>query len=350
MRFRLPLTLFTSQALLVSTAFAGTLFQDISANYNATILGDLNVDSADTEGRQLVVGNFNTNIGFNYTIGSSVVGPQNVPSAGRDDMVVGGNYVRSGFGGVLVTEDAVIGGTASPVDHKITFNSAGANSSGSGTLTTGVGPISIDRTTGNVTSAPSGVLITTLASSLVTESQALGGHADSAGISAMLSGTFALDITTNVAIDDVYIINVTAAEWTASSFLTRNITASADSTVIINVSGSSISLGGSMNLLGGITQNQLLVNYHEAEDWSSTTFLHEGSILAASTNGVSISGGAINGASIFGGDVTKTGSAEFHNFLFTGDFPASVAIPEPNSSILLSLSGLGLVLRRRKTI
>ncbi len=55
------------QGVLTFSCLGANILQDVMGQYNAVILGNLNVDSADTEGRQLVVGNFNTDIGFNYT-------------------------------------------------------------------------------------------------------------------------------------------------------------------------------------------------------------------------------------------------------------------------------------------
>lgn len=90
-----PLLLTIALAL---SAQAATLIEDLGLNYNAVILGDLTIDSADTEGRQLTTGDFTTDISWLYTIGTTGASgaPQNPPSAGRDDMVVGGDYTHSG--------------------------------------------------------------------------------------------------------------------------------------------------------------------------------------------------------------------------------------------------------------
>lgn len=332
---------------LGGSASASSLVYDLSSQYNAIILGDLYVDSADTEGRQLVTGDFNTDIGFNYTVGTAVVGPQNPPNAGRDDLVVGGNYIGKGLGGVLVTEDAVFGGSITAAGGGISFNVAGANSSGAGTLTSNAGPLKISRSTGNVTSLSSGVNLSDLAAMIRQESWALSQLSSSNGIKATLSGTFALNVAVDdLGLDDVYVINLTQAEWEASSFLQRTISASSGSTVLINVAGNEVDLGGSMVLSGGITQNRVLVNYYEADTWSSSAFLHEGMVLAPHTSEVEISGGAINGAAVMGGKVTKTGSAEFHNFLYQGVVP----VPEPGIVNLLLIGFIGGALRRNRRV
>ncbi len=118
----------------------------------------------------------------------------------------------------------------------------------------------------------------------------------------------------------------------------------AGSTVIINVHGVNTSLnGGSMNLLGGLTSDKVIVNYPDATSLL-LGFEHEGMVLAPNTTTVSVRQ-SINGVAILGGSVTKTDSAEFHNFLFTGDI--AHLVPEPSSSALLAMGSLILFLRRR---
>lgn len=346
MSFKFFLTPVVVSGLLSIPLSAGSLIYDLGQQHNAIILGNLYVDSADTEGRQLVTGNFETNIGWRYTIGQSGAGhPQNPPSAGRDDLIVGGNYTHSGGsgGGIQVTEDAVVGGSAT--SDKVYFNNAQAGiSSGQGTLTYGAGSLKVDRLTGNVTTASGGVPLTDLSAQFIQESMALSQYADSTGIAVTQDETWALGISTaDLALDDTYVINIGQAQWELASYKSRTINAGAGSTVIINVAGTDISLtGGSMLLSGGITPDRVIVNYFEATSFNLGVE-HNGTVLAPNTQTVSMTQ-SINGVAILAGDVSKTNSAEFHNFLFAGH----LAVPEPSSCSSLAL-GLMLTLffRRR---
>jgi choice-of-anchor A domain-containing protein len=115
--------------------------------------------------------------------------------------------------------------------------------------------------------------------------------------------------------------------------------------VVVNVSGADIDKSGSNVVLTGIDERKVLLNFYEATSWKSMYIDVKGSVLAPFAQTATISGGAITGTSIIAGDVTKTGSAEFHNSLFTGDLSV---VPEPgNAGLLGLLAAAGLSLRSR---
>lgn len=333
---------------LLGNLQASSIIQDLASQHNAIILGNLTVDSADTEGRQLVTGDFTSSPTL-YTIGTSGAGhPQNLPEEGRDDLIVGGNYTytggTTGWVGLQVTEDAVIGGTAD--SNHVHFDAAGATSSGKGKLTANAGALKVDRSTGNVTTISSGLALTDLSGLFIQESLTLSQYANSANISITSDTPGALGISVaDMGYDDTYVINITQAQWENNGKV-RSITARAGDTVIVNVAGTNIHLSGGSMVLNGITANRVLINYFKAitldvEDGMA----HEGSVLAPLTTSVTMAA-SINGVAMLAGDVLKTGSGEFHNFLFTGDIHKLQAVPEPSSASLLIL-GFSLLAMRR---
>lgn len=119
------------------------------------------------------------------------------------------------------------------------------------------------------------------------------------------------------------------------------------STVVINVSGTNISVAGGVNLLDGFRPHELgarniLWNFYEATSIDFRDIAMFGSVLAPTAD---LIGGAVFDGSV--GAKSYTGGREFHRFLFN---PPSVDVTEPNSIALLML-GLGalIVVRKRKT-
>jgi len=116
-------------------------------------------------------------------------------------------------------------------------------------------------------------------------------------------------------------------------------------TVIINVSGVNVSVGGGVNLLDGFRQEQLgarniLWNFYEAESVDFGGIAMFGSVLAPTAD---ISGGAVFDGSVAAN--SYTGGREFHRFLFN---PPSVNVPEASSAALLMLGLAALITARRK--
>lgn len=320
-------------------ATAESMFETFGGMYNSMIFGDYTAASGDTEGRQFVSGNFSLST-VGYSVGYTVVGVPNTPQAGRDDLVVGGNFI----GGTIstVTEDAVLGGTL--VSGSIGFNAANSQSTGTGTLTQDAGTFRLDLATGDTTNVVEGSISqAALLGAFAAESLSLSGLATSAGVS--VSGdpwNVNIEITGGPGLK---VVNLTTEQWSPTQYAGRTITldpSAAGSTILINVDGTVIDLGGGSMTLVGVDQQHVLFNYFEATEWSSLYFLHEGSVLAPFTTSVDIQG-SINGSAIFAGAVSKTGGSEFHNFLFSGDLSA---VPEPMAALSV-LVGVAMILSRR---
>lgn len=327
---------------------AETMFETFGGMYNSMLFGNYVAANGDTEGRQFVSGNFLLST-VGYSVGYTVVGVPNTPEAGRDDLVIGGNFL----GGTIstVTEDAVLGGVV--VSGTIGFNAAGPQSTGTGTLTQNAGTFRLDLATGNATDVVAGSIGQgELLNAFRAESLALSALATSPDV--LIGGD-----EYNVAITisggpGLKVVNLTAAEWSPSPYAGRTITvdpSAAGSTILLNVDGVAIDLGGGSMTLEGVTQQYVLFNYYNAEEWSSQYFLHEGSVLAPFTTAVDVQG-SINGSVVFAatgpGVISKTGGAEFHNFLFAGDLSS---VPEP-ATILALFAGGALLLthsRRRRS-
>lgn len=323
-----------------SFAKADSMFETFGGMYNSMLFGEYTAANGDTEGRQLVSGNFSLST-VGYSVGYTVVGNPNAPQAGRDDLVIGGNFL----GGTIstVTENAVLGGTL--VSGSIGFNAAGPQSSGTGTLTQNAGTIRLDLTNGNVTSSSSGSIgLPELLEAFRAESLALSSLATSTGVTV---GGDPWNVAVTISgSPGLKVVNLTSAEWSPTLYAGRTITldpSAAGSTILINVDGVAIDLSGGSMALVGVDQEYVLFNYYEATSWNSQYFLHEGSVLAPFTTSVGIQG-SINGSAVFSGAISKTGGAEFHNFLFAGDL---TSVPEP-SAVGLLVGGLLLSLGRRK--
>lgn len=320
---------------------AASMFETFGSQYNSMLFGNYTAANGDTEGRQYVSGNFSLST-VGYSVGYTVVGNPNTPLAGRDDLVIGGNFL----GGTIstVTEDAVIGGTL--VSGSIGFNAAGPQSSGTGTLTQNAGAFRLDLASGNATNAIAGSITQTgLLDAFETESLALSNLETSAGVT--ISGD-PWNVSINISgAPGLKVVNLTSDQWSPSQYAGRTITvapSAAGSTILVNVDGATINLTGGSMTLEGVEQEYVLFNYYEATSWNSQYFLHEGSVLAPFTTSVSIQG-SINGSAVFAGAVSKTGGAEFHNFLFEGDLSS---VPEPGTLASVLVGAMIVTAARRR--
>jgi choice-of-anchor A domain-containing protein len=314
------------------------------------IFGDFVGNSGDTEGRHLNAGNFTVNSYTGYTVGYSVIGTKNPPEAGRDDLIIGGNFIGTGSptGEIANTsEDVVLGGSI--LSGTIGVNSTPGfleQSSGQGTLTENAGMFDLDSATGNVVPYGNGVSLDALLGNIQLEATALSQRPDSAGVTVNDDGYGTVTLTFPAGIN-TYVYTVTEDLWDGTKW--RTVNADAGSTVILNVPGTDIGLQGTFALGGGVSQSHVLINYFEADTWSMSGMDHQGTVLAVETSSVSQSGGGINGVAIFTGTVTKTNGGEFHNFLFGGDLGLS-QIPEPSALLLTVLPALLLLGRRRGAV
>ncbi|MDO6763317.1 choice-of-anchor A family protein [Agarivorans sp. 1_MG-2023] len=125
-------------------------------------------------------------------------------------------------------------------------------------------------------------------------------------------------------------------------------------TVVINVSGSDVTVGGGVNLTNGfgvqagginIGAANILWNFYEADSIDFNNLATVGSVLALDAD--------ITGGAVFDGSVAAksyTGAREFHSFGFDWTTPQVPAVVSEGSTTMLFAFGLVfLALSRRKT-
>jgi choice-of-anchor A domain-containing protein len=145
----------------------------------------------------------------------------------------------------------------------------------------------------------------------------------------------------------IAVFNVTAAQLAAIP--SYSVSLNGASTVIFNVSGSSVSFGA--NSQGGTTgAGNIIWNFYNATSVNFSTLI-AGTVLAPNAT-------VTNGNQIDGALVAKAwnGSGELHDYPFIGTLPgggtslAVPRIPEPPAIGLLGVAtiGLGLVMRHRR--
>ena len=141
---------------------------------------------------------------------------------------------------------------------------------------------------------------------------------------------------------ELNVFNLTTQELDIN---TLNITAPADSTVLVNVSGSNVIMENfGMFLKNGLTSNYVLFNFYEATSLKLTGCEFNGSILApdaAIDFQYPILNGTLIGKSI-GEPYTRCGT--MYHVPFQGDLPA---VPEP-ATLLLFVSGAFLLAENKK--
>lgn len=144
--------------------------------------------------------------------------------------------------------------------------------------------------------------------------------------------------------DKLAVFNVDATDiFSQNSSLSLNFGLA--ETVIINVAGSDILIGGGVNLIDGFRPYEfgaenILWNFYEASSINFNSIAMSGSILALNAD---ISGGAVFDGSVAAN--SYTGAREFHQFLFT---PPAIEVPDSSSIALMLLACIGLGLRRQR--
>lgn len=136
----------------------------------------------------------------------------------------------------------------------------------------------------------------------------------------------------------VAVFNITAAQLSSFASFVMNLNGS--TSMIVNVSGTSVTINGNDNS-GALGANNIIWNFYQATTLNIGTLIG-GTVLAtqaAVTNNNQIDGGLFA--------QSWTGNGELHSYGFTGTLP--VATPEPASLALMGagLGALGLVRRRR---
>jgi len=275
------------------------------SEYNLILIEDYNFSGGDVEGKSFIGGNLNAQ-------GRAVDLAIKEPTLTLSDTVkvVGDiNAVN-----LNVQHGNVVYGGSANVDN-INFNGAGQ---------------AIHDTS---------LSIDTMAAELIEASQ---NYASMAVNGIFSSVTSSLDYNEN---GSLAVFDVSAADIFAQNTSLR-LNSNAAETVIINVSGTDISVAGGVNLVDGfrhdnIGASNILWNFYEATTIDFNNLAMFGSVLAPTAN--------ITGGAVFDGAVAAnsyTGAREFHRFLFE---PPVTDVPEP-STFLLLLSGLGLLATRRAVI
>jgi len=282
---------------------------------NATLL------NSDTEGRVAIGGNATFS---SYSVGTQASNP--TPATGS--LVVGGNL--SATGGQVYNGSIYVGG----------------NYSGPG--------YSLNSAAGSVTSYGLGNAVpfdfSAAKTALTAKSLSYGAEAAN-GTSVLQWSTLTLT-GTQTGLNALNIFNITAAQLASASSLVLNV--AADSHVLINVSGTSVTF--SNKGLSGFDPENTLFNFYQATTLNMSGVGIEGSILAVNA-AVNFQSGQMNGqliAKSFSG--ASWGVGELHEHPLDNQLPSltppsqSVAVPDTaTTSVLVGLAFAMLLATRART-
>jgi choice-of-anchor A domain-containing protein len=137
----------------------------------------------------------------------------------------------------------------------------------------------------------------------------------------------------------IAVFDITAAQLDAIPSYQMNLNGA--STVIFNVSGTSINFGGN-DETGTTGAHNIIWNFYQATGVNLSTQI-AGTVLAPLAH-------VTNGNQIDGALVAKswTGQGELHDYGFTGYLPPTIPEPSVWAMLLVGFGGLGAVLRRRR--
>jgi len=139
----------------------------------------------------------------------------------------------------------------------------------------------------------------------------------------------------------VQFFNIKPGDLTSATYWSSITAVPLGSTLVFNVSGSSISILNNANM-SALSGYNVLFNFYEAQTMSIAGFT--GSILAPYAY-VTGTYGAINGTVVA---KDWSGTTEFHNVPFV-DVRTSAPVPEPGTMIMLSSGLVGLAALKRRT-
>lgn len=302
-------------ALLIYTGPAQASALGIASDYNVFVFGDMN-QSSDAEGRVAVGGNATFT---NFGIADRLAG-----SGGSDTrLVVGGDLTYNG--GQIFGGNALVGGS---VNTPVYFNCAPNCGVKQGSL--------ID--------------FAALQQELSALSQGLGSLTPTGTAEHKWGGIHLTGDSSALSI-----FNLDGSWFSNSSYL--NISGvNNDATVVFNVFGDSVNIANFGLNLGGIKKQNVLFNFVEATQLSTTGFSFAGSVLATQAH-YSFNNGNVEGNLIA---ASVAGSGEFHNYKFEGNLPPfapnhtplepthpPVSVPEPAMGLGLIVGVAGLLHRRR---
>jgi choice-of-anchor A domain-containing protein len=292
-------------ALSALVALPGAAQADPLSVYNLLVFGDVNGFNSDVEGAVAVGGDATL---VNYSVGL-------MASSSDTNLVVGGNLTATNG---TTYGDAEVGGTASYT----------------GWTTTGVAQSS--DTSLPIDFAAEEARLTTLSTYLSTLTQS-GTVTDEWGM-------LTLDATAGF-----NVFNIDTATYAGTN--TLRINASADSTVVVNIAGSTQTLQYmGMSLSGGISESNIIYNFYEADQLTIAGIGVLGSVLAPTAN-VLGSSGVILGQLVAANFSGENGSTiQINNYGFDGDLPNPTGVPEPANwaLMILGFGASGAMLRRNR--
>jgi len=313
-------------AALFALAAPAVASAETAADFNLFVLGDMTVRSNDTEGRVAVGGNASLD---GYSVGAVIPGNQT-------NLVVGGSlFATNGSVNGNVTAGSLVGNTGTAADPSWSH----------GTITVGAPTVDF---------AAEGTRLTALSSYL-------GAYANTGSViiegDNCGNGNNNCRLTFNATAAGLNVFNIDSQYLSDTN--TININLSANSTILVNVSGTSLRLDGGMAVNGG-NSSQVLFNLYQATSFTNGNFGMMGSVLAPTATVVG-GGGQLNGQLIvqsFTGDgwwQFTQGATQINNVKFAGDLLSltpPTMVPEPATWALM-IAGFGMVgatLRRRRAV
>jgi len=272
----------------------------IGENFNALIIGDFKATGGDTEGRLAVGGNATFIGGYSIAMSTDLFhGEALPPLIGIDDMlIVRGNLADGPWG---VNGNVVHGGTRTGTER---YDNPSRR----------VTPVTLNDK-GNVPADGSGMTFEAILQQLKLAS-AMISTMDNRGVvtNDLDKSDYVMTFVGNDPVLNVF--NVNASDWSGSQ-MDILIRAPEYSTVVFNIHGSSVELSNGAIRLTGITNDRILFNYADATRLTTSSFTHEGSVLAPYADGT-FSGGSFEGFGFFGGSVVTSNGFEFHRHPFRG--------------------------------
>jgi choice-of-anchor A domain-containing protein len=298
-------TIPVAASLFLGIAEAKAVELGAASGYNVFVLGDVQQQYTDIEGKLAAAGN------INYIGG---IGSKLAPNSG--DVVIAGNDLTMSNGQVN-NGNAIYGNNVNVA------NNVGIPQ---GKLLKG-NPVDFNAAANQLKQLST--YLSTLAPTGTTTVQSWGG------INLAGSGT------------SFNVFNLLGADLSKTN--TFNISADPNSTVVVNVSGQDISMKNFGFNIAGTNRSKVLYNFFEATNITASGIGIEGSILAPLAN-FNFNDGQINGNVVV---ASLSGNGESHNYLFDGDLPDVPNNPEPKPvPEPATIAGLGLVaslvIRKRK--